>query len=392
MIDLLEESDFVTLHVPAKPETERLISLEQLALMKPTAYLINTARGSVVDEKDLLEALDKGLIAGAALDVFAQEPAIDSALAQHDRVLATPHIAASTEDAQTLAAVTVAEQIVDIIKGASPSLEIPLSLQVVPLEKVLPHERFDPHRVDRLAGRLAKEGILSNPPIVAKADDHYIVLDGATRVTALKKLGFPHIVVQIVSPEDGVNLHTWHHAIRQLEPTKLIKIIESLPEISLRESSPHKVLDEMFEFGGLCYFHTTEDKVFLIQAMPGANHLQALNNLTDAYIELGHVERTLNRNMASLKVEYPDLTALVIFPDHTVEQVLQMAKAKRALPAGITRFIIPGRVLRLKADLNYLKSDKSLAEKNEWLRQFVLEKLDNSAVRYYQEPVYLLDE
>ena len=69
-----------------------------------------------------------------------------------------------------------------------------------------------------------------------------------------------------------------------------------------------------------------------------------------------------------------------------------MAKAKRALPAGITRFIIPGRVLRLNADLKYLKSDKSLAEKNEWLRQLILEKLDNRAVRYYEEPVYLLDE
>jgi len=392
LIDLLEKSDFVTLHVPAKPETERLISLEQLALMKPTAYLINTARGSVIDEQDLLEALDKGLIAGAALDVFTQEPAIDSTLAQHERVLATPHIAASTEDAQVLAAVTVAQQVIDIIKETSLSLEIPLSLQVVPLDKVLPHEHIDPHRVERLAKRLATDEMLSNPPIVAKADDHYIVLDGATRVTALKQLNFAHMIVQIVSQEDGLNLHTWFHAIRQMELAELLKLLESLPEISIRESSSNKILDEMFELGGLCYLHTNDDRVLLIQATPGANHLEALNKLTETYIAIGHVERTLNSNISSLKAEYPDLTALVIFPEHTVEQILQMAKAKKALPAGITRFIIPGRVLRLNADLNYLKSDKSLAEKNEWLRQFVLKKLDSSAVRYYEEPVYLLDE
>ena len=89
---------------------------EQLALMKPTAYLINTARGAVVDEAALLEALDTGQIAGAALDVFAQEPVVDSALAQHERVIATPHIAASTEDAQHLAAVTVVEQIIERLR------------------------------------------------------------------------------------------------------------------------------------------------------------------------------------------------------------------------------------------------------------------------------------
>jgi D-3-phosphoglycerate dehydrogenase len=112
---LLRQSDFVSLHVPAGPETEKLIGAEQLAQMKPTAYLINTARGAVVDESALLEALNAGQIAGAALDVYAQEPVVDSALARHERVIATPHIAASTEDAQHLAAVTVVEQIIEIL-------------------------------------------------------------------------------------------------------------------------------------------------------------------------------------------------------------------------------------------------------------------------------------
>ncbi len=392
LIELLKNSDFVTLHVPAKLETERLISLEQLALMKPAAYLINTARGNVVDEADLLEALDKGLITGAALDVFAQEPALNSALAQHERVVATPHIAASTEDAQNLAAITVAEKIIDVIKDGSRAIENPLSLHVVPLDKVLPHENVDPARVARLANRLDTEGILSSPPVVVKADDHYVVLDGATRVTALKQLGYPHTVVQVTSPKKGLSLHTWFHAVCGLSPAKLIKMLDDLPEISMIESSPEKILDEMFEYGGLCYLHTVDDKVYLVQAASGANHLHALNKLTKTYIEAGHVARTLDDNITALQAEFSELAALFVFPEYTVEQVLQIARAGRLLPAGITRFIIPGRVLRINANLEYLKSDKSLAEKNEWLLQLVLDKLSSSAVRYYQEPVYLLDE
>jgi hypothetical protein len=82
----------------------------------------------------------------------------------------------------------------------------------------------------------------------------------------------------------------------------------------------------------------------------------------------------------------------VVFPEYTVKQVMQIAQAGRVLPAGITRFVIPGRVLRLKADLNVLKSDKPLSEKEVWLNQLVGEKLANNRVRYYEEPVYLLDE
>lgn len=392
LVDLLKESDFVTLHVPAKPETERMIGLEQLALMKRSAYLINTARGSVVAEDDLLEALEKGLISGAALDVFAKEPAIGSKLAQHERVLATPHIAASTEDAQTLAAVTVARQIIDVIKTSTPPVENPLALKVVPLDKVLPHENTDPRRVKKLAGRLEAEGILSNPPVVVESDGKYVVLDGATRVIAFKHLNYPHAIVQVVPKDGGLSLHTWFHAIRQLDSAQLIKMLDDLPEISMKESSAPKVLDDMLEYGGLCYLHTNDGKVYFVQATSGTNHLQALNKLTETYIQAGLVTRTLNDDVEALQKEYNDFTALAVFPEYTVDQVLQIARAGRVLPAGITRFIIPGRVLRLNADLEYLKSDVSLNEKNKWLCQLVLDKLANSEVRYYEEPVYLLDE
>ncbi|HMQ54763.1 MAG TPA: NAD(P)-dependent oxidoreductase [Anaerolineae bacterium] len=389
--DLLRRSDFVTLHVPARSDTENLIAAAQLALMKPTAYLLNTARGTVVNETDLLEALNRGQLAGAALDVFAQEPATHNALAQHPRVIATPHVAASTEDAQVLAAEMVAKQIIDVLEAVP--VDNPLALRVVPTERVVPHENTDPRRVARLVKRLSEDGILANPPVVAEFEDKYVVLDGATRVKALKELGVPQLVVQVVSPQAAdLELGTWFHAVRELEPGELLTLLAGVAEISLRQSDRQRILNEMVEYGGLCYLHTIDDEVYLIAPAPGVNHLQALNKLTQAYIEASHVTRTLEGRLDYLRTEFPDMAALVIFPEYTVEQVLQITRAGHVVPAGITRFIIPDRVLRINLPLDFLRSDQSLLEKNTWLRRFVLDKLGTSEARYYAEPVYLMDE
>jgi hypothetical protein len=169
-------------------------------------------------------------------------------------------------------------------------------------------------------------------------------------------------------------------------------MLDDLPEVSMVKTDPHKVLDDMLEYGGLCYLHTADSRIFLIQPAPGVNRLVALNKLTNLYITSYHVARTLNTDVVTLREEYPDLAALVVFPKYTVDQVLQIAKAGNLLPAGITRFVIPGRVLRLNLDLSFLKSEDPLPEKNAWLTKFVIEKQANSTVRYYAEPVYLLDE
>ena len=95
----------------------------------------------------------------------------------------------------------------------------------------------------------------------------------------------------------------------------------------------------------------------------------------------------------SLKGEYPDLTALVVFPEYTVGQVMQVTLGGRYFPAGITRFLIPGRILRVNADLDILKSQQmSLNEKNRWLRRHLEEKMEGNHIRFYSESIYLLDE
>ncbi|GLC30552.1 D-2-hydroxyacid dehydrogenase [Clostridium omnivorum] len=110
--DLLKKADFVSLHIPYDKNKGAVIGKEQIAIMKDGAYLINCARGGVVCEEALLEALNSGKLAGAAVDVFAEEPTKNEELVNHPKVSATPHIGASTVEAQT----RIGEEIVSIIE------------------------------------------------------------------------------------------------------------------------------------------------------------------------------------------------------------------------------------------------------------------------------------
>ncbi len=390
--DLMRESDFVSLHIPLRPDTMGIIGATELAMMKPEAYIINTARGGIINEEALLDCLNNHTLAGAALDVFVQEPATNSALAQHPRVIATPHIAASTEDAQRTAALTIAEQIIELLQAAE--IDNVLPLRVVPMDKIFPHESIDQKRVDRLAQRLEADGVLQNPTVVTEVEgNYYMVLDGATRTAAFKQLGYPHTIVQISNPEDGLGLHTWYHVIQQIEVDKLLKLLRSIDGISLSKTTIESADDDMFAYASLCYLHTVTNEVYMVQAEPGVNRLDALNTLTETYIAASQTDRTLDKDLSTLKGDYPQMAAVVIFPEYTVSQVMNVTLSGRYFPAGITRFLIPGRILRLNADLSVLKSkEMSLTEKNKWLTQFLDGKLQRNAIRYYGEPVYLLDE
>ena len=114
---LLRESDFITLHVPLTNSTRGLIGAKELALVKPTARIVNTARGGLVDEEALVKAINEGRMAGAAFDVFETEPLTSSILFNNDHIIVTPHLGASTVEAQALVSEDVAEQIVDIFNG-----------------------------------------------------------------------------------------------------------------------------------------------------------------------------------------------------------------------------------------------------------------------------------
>ncbi|MCS6906329.1 MAG: hydroxyacid dehydrogenase [Anaerolineales bacterium] len=115
--ELFALSDFISLHVPLSPETRNMLDGQAFAAMKRGVRIICTARGGVIDETALLQAIESGQVAGAALDVFAVEPPGLTALVAHPRVIATPHIAAQTVEAQARAAVDIAEEVLAALEG-----------------------------------------------------------------------------------------------------------------------------------------------------------------------------------------------------------------------------------------------------------------------------------
>jgi glyoxylate reductase len=117
---LLAESDFVSIHSPLKAETHHQIGERELAQMKPTAFIVNTARGPVIDEKALVKALAKGTIAGAGLDVFEHEPKVPAALVKMKNVVLTPHLGSAVFEVREQMANIVVDNILAILEGRRP--------------------------------------------------------------------------------------------------------------------------------------------------------------------------------------------------------------------------------------------------------------------------------
>lgn len=157
--DILKESDYISIHTPLNDETRDLLGKEQLAKMKKGARIINCARGGIVNEHDLKDALDSGHIAGAAIDVYPKEPPEDRVLIDHPKTICTPHLGASTEEAQSVVAVDLAYQIVDALegKGVRNAVNIPY-VDPALMEQMGPYIQLG-EKIGRLGSQLARGAV-----------------------------------------------------------------------------------------------------------------------------------------------------------------------------------------------------------------------------------------
>jgi phosphoglycerate dehydrogenase-like enzyme len=387
---LLEESDFISLHVPTTAETRAMIGADELSCCKPSGYLISAGSLAAVDPSDLISAIEMSHLAGAAL-VLPQgfERSILSNHSANLLVVRSQSPERSLVDEEI--ARNLAEQIDEAFETRKRSN--PLALRIVPLKDMLSHERYDPERVEELTSRLAQAKTLVNPPVVVPWEDRFIILEGATRVTALKNLGYPHIAVQIIDPEDdGLSLHTWHHAATGLSSHTLLNRLDQASAYTLAPQLDQEQMNNWQQVGAISLIRFLKGGNFNVYPRKGISPLIALNALVEDYAQISRIYRTISDDWEALAGQGLEVAGLILFPQFTIREVLEAAIEGQLFPAGITRFIIPGRILRLHVDLERLRAEESLARKNAWLDRLLADKLNRRHVRYYQEPVVLLDE
>lgn len=229
-------------------------------------------------------------------------------------------------------------------------------IKIVPTGSLVLHEYTDPVRVKKMKKRFAsKAAVLKNPILVSKMPGgKYVVLDGANRTTVLNELNVPHAVVQLVEyKQPKVLLKTWNHLI--VDP-RFKKIFSGS-----QKSFSHGDLEQMDKF-------------------------------VHSYKGRYKFYRVVESSFSQLRRQYKYSTCLVIFPKFSPKDIVKFTARGHRIPSGITRHVIQGRALRLPVPLEFLRSSKSLARKNQWLVKLVSDIVKNNQVRYYEEPVFIFDE
>lgn len=271
-------------------------------------------------------------------------------------------------------------------------------LAVLPLNSLIIHEHHDDSRTGPLIERIRAAGIFTNPVIVMPLHDHtarYMVLDGANRTTASRQMGFEHILAQVVEPDElGVETQTWNHVVWDIPAKTFLENIQKIEGLEFRKSNQEKAYETVIRRQGLAALHLPDGRVFelLVHTTNGIARNRYLNQIVDTYKTSGRLDRTNQRTIEPLVKLYPTLSGLVFMPKLRIRHLMNLVSQGHFLPAGVTRFTISPRALRVNFPLDILLSDRSLEEKNDALHHFIQQRMSNKGVRYYAEETVLYDE
>jgi D-3-phosphoglycerate dehydrogenase len=245
---LLQKSDFITVHTPLTPETKGLIDLNKLKMMKKSARIINAARGGIVNEADLQQALKDGTIAGAALDVFEAEPLpADSPLRALENAVLTPHLGASTEEAQERVAEDVARQFVEFFRDGVIRNAVNLTVALDP--KIAPYARLA-EMLGSMSAQMAKDPIVS-----VKVGVYGKLAAGDTRelgLSALKGLlakstGYPVTLVNAPGIAEARGIELIEHKSEQVRNYLNLLVVAAVTEAPGGESSERTLAGTCFD-------------------------------------------------------------------------------------------------------------------------------------------------
>ncbi len=268
-------------------------------------------------------------------------------------------------------------------------------LRIVPLEQIRFHEAPETDRAARLVERLAEDRHILNPPIVAplKHTEGYLLIDGANRISAMRLLGYHCVPVQIINYDDPtLRLGSWHHAVMRLSWHEWIEQLRS-HDLPIESAAVTEAEGALTSREACVALLAAEGKAVIISASKNLRaDVNAITRLIDTYKKSYPFERVDQTSFLELKNFYPDLAALALFAPFEKNEVMQLVTDNLKLPTGLTRHSIPGRVLRMNIQLDVLRSDLSLEDKNEWLEAFVRIRMQERHVRFYPEPVFIFDD
>lgn len=259
------------------------------------------------------------------------------------------------------------------------------------MRDIRPHEEVDLARVAALIERLSTDGILRNPPIVARLPGGpRLLLDGANRIEALARMGIRHALVQTETFRDpALGLSHWNHVIRAREAAAILRD----PPGGTRFQRPGAPPD-LPNLHPICRLTLSDGDASVLLGPPGpAERAATLRELARRYTDpRARLARIAHRDVAQVRSAYPDFGALLEYADISKEQVLATTEAGERLPSGITRFLVPRRVLGFNLPLSFLETNLPLDEKRRRLEALVADRFDSGRVRYYAEPAFVFDD
>jgi hypothetical protein len=270
-------------------------------------------------------------------------------------------------------------------------------LEILPLERLCLHEHVDEARLPPLIAALEADGCLRNPPLVLPMDgerSNFVVLDGATRTMAFRRMGIPEMMVQVVRPDtERVALQKWNQVLLTADLTELLAELSAHTGLAVRPSGDPAARGR----ASLSLSLDVDDRpregwVIAADADSLSAFVEVLNEVVDIARRMGRMERTDLESTAELRALHPDFSALLRIPQLNIDDVIRLAREGRCMPAGLTRFIVSPRALRVNFPLAPLRSDETLQAKQAQLDRWVQERMARRSIRLYQEAVYLFDE
>jgi len=261
-------------------------------------------------------------------------------------------------------------------------------LRIIPADAPQAHEEHDTQRSIPLMERLESAETMTNPPVVTQTDDgSYVILDGANRCYSFAALGYPHILVQVVSYFSGqVELGTWNHVVSRWNANALLEQTEQLPDVQLQEGQ-HRA--------AIAHLYIPNGPIYALRSPVQTTHERnaALREFVRIYQKNAVLNRTPLTEPDDVWHLYSEANALVLFPSYEPHHIIEAARQRAYLPPGISRHIVHGRALQVNYPMSkLLDQDTPLEQKNEELQAWVTQKLMNRAIRYYAEATYQFSE